>query len=175
MLQLLAALLLVVASSATAQIVVGEKAPNVLGKTGSGDVILAESFKGKVLVVSFWASWCGPCRKELPALNALQNAVGTEFIQVVAVNSKEDPKTVLNIMRQLKDRKIISILDRKGDIGDTFGVNAFPNLWIIDPNGNVVAHKVGYGENSLKNIAQEIIDVLRQHNPDALKKSVQKS
>jgi thiol-disulfide isomerase/thioredoxin len=167
--------LLLFSSVAVANVSVGQKVPNALGKTSGGDIITAEAFKGKVLVVSFWASWCGPCRRELPALNALQNAVGTEFIQVVAVNSKEDPKTVLEIMRQLKDRKIISTLDRKGEIGDSFGVNAFPNLWIIDPAGQVVVHKVGYGEDSIKDIAQEIITILRKHNPEALNKVVSKS
>lgn len=149
--------------------------PNELGRDGKGNEIRVDQYRGKVLIVTFWASWCGPCRKELPALNVLQNAVGTEFIQVVAVNSKEDPKTVRTIMSQLKDRQIISTLDRTGKIGDTFDVNAFPNLWIIDPEGKVVSHKVGYGEDSLKSIAQEIISVLKKYNPEALNKPAKQS
>ena len=157
------------------QLKVGDPAPSLLGKTMSGDPVLLESFRGKVLVVTFWASWCGPCRKELPGLNALQNAVGTEFIQVVAVNSKEDNETVRAIMRQLKDRKLVSSFDRSGDIGESFGVNAFPNLWIIDPEGVIVMHKVGYGEDSLKSIIAEIIETLKVHNPEALDMPIRKT
>jgi thiol-disulfide isomerase/thioredoxin len=167
--------LLLVSFHCHGQLKVGDPAPNLLGKTMSGDPVLLESFRGKVLVVTFWASWCGPCRKELPGLNALQNAVGTEFIQVVAVNSKEDNETVRAIMRQLKDRKLVSSFDRSGDIGESFGVNAFPNLWIIDPEGVIVMHKVGYGEDSLKSIIAEIIETLKVHNPEALDKPIRKT
>lgn len=169
------AVLLLFSFNCYGQLKVGDPAPDLLGKTMSGDPVLLETFRGKVLVVTFWASWCGPCRKELPGLNALQNAVGTEFIQVVAVNSKEDNETVRAIMRQLKDRKLVSSFDRTGSIGESFGVDAYPNLWIIDPKGVIVMHKVGYGEDSLKSIIAEIIETLKVHNPEALSKPVQKT
>jgi thiol-disulfide isomerase/thioredoxin len=163
-------LLMLISTSAQAQLAVGQKAPNLIGKDSKGHEILVENYKGKVLVVTFWASWCGPCRRELPGLNALQNAVGTEYIQVVAVNHKENLKTTVDIMRQLKDRKLISSLDINGKISDQYGVNSFPNLWIINPNGIIDAHRVGYGDDSLKEIANEIIETLRKYNPDALSK-----
>lgn len=157
------------------QLKVGDPAPELLGKTMTGDPILLDTYRGKVVVVTFWASWCGPCRKELPALNALQNAVGTEIIQVIAVNSKEDNETVRGIMRQLKNRTLLSGFDRNGSIGDSFGVKAFPNLWIIAPDGRIALHKVGYGEDSLKSIAAEIIGILEIHNPEALRRPAKSS
>jgi len=168
MIRSLSLFLMLISTAAFADLSEGQPAPNLLGKDVKGNPVTVDAFRGKVLVVTFWASWCGPCRKELPALNALQNAVGTELIQVVAINSKEDPKTINGIMRQMKDRQIISSQDRTGAIGDTYDVQAFPNLWIINPSGNIVFHKVGYGEDSLKGIAQKIIEVLHEYNPGAL-------
>ncbi|MFY8061520.1 MAG: TlpA family protein disulfide reductase, partial [Arenimonas sp.] len=84
MIRSLSLFLMLISTSAFADLSEGQPAPNLLGKDVKGNPVTVDAFRGKVLVVTFWASWCGPCRKELPALNALQNAVGTELIQVVA-------------------------------------------------------------------------------------------
>ena len=115
-------LMLLTSSLAHAGLKVGDSAPNELGKDGNGRPILVTHFQGKVLVVTFWASWCGYCLKELPALNALQNAIGTEYVQVIAINQQEDSRTALGIMKQLKDRQLVSSLDRQGKISESFGV-----------------------------------------------------
>ena len=149
----------------------GDAAPNFLGKNGKGDEITVAQFKGKVVVISFWATWCSYCLKELPALNHIQNSVGTDFIQIVAVNYKEEMREANGIMRQMKDRKLLSLYDRNGVIGDSYGVKGLPNLWIIDPDGKVAAHHVGYGDSSLSTIAKDILRVLQKHNPELLQKS----
>ena len=148
----------------------GDAAPNLLGKDGKGDEIRLDQFKGKVVVVSFWATWCGYCLKELPALNHIQNSVGTDFIQIMAVNYKEDMREANGIMRKMKDKKLLSLYDRKGIIGDSYGVKGLPNLWIIDPEGKVAAHHVGYDESSLSTIAKDILRVLQKHNPELIEK-----
>jgi len=144
----------------------GETAPNLLGKNGKGDEIKLDQFRGKVVVVSFWATWCGYCLKELPALNHIQKSVGTDFIQIMAVNYKEDMREANGIMRQMKDRKLLSLYDRKGSVGDSYGVEGLPSLWIIDPDGKVAAHHVGYGDASLSVIAKDILRILEKYNPD---------
>jgi thiol-disulfide isomerase/thioredoxin len=156
--------------SASAALKNGDMAPSLLGKDGKGDEISVAKFKGKVIVVSFWATWCGYCLKELPALNHIQKSVGTDFIQIVAVNYKEDMREANGIMRKMKDKKLLSIYDRKGVIGDSYGVKGLPNLWIIDPEGKIAAHHVGYGESSLSTIAKDILRVLQKHNPELIDK-----
>lgn len=149
----------------------GEAAPNLLGKDGKGNDVTLEQHKGKVVVVSFWATWCGYCLKELPALNHIQNSVGTDFIQIVAVNQKEDLRTAQTVMRQLKDKKLLSVYDGKGKIGESYGVKGLPNLWIIAPDGTVASHHIGYGEDSLSEIAKDILRVLEKYNPELAKAS----
>lgn len=157
--------------SASAALKNGDAAPNLLGKNGKGDEVTLGQFKGKVVVISFWATWCGYCLKELPALNHIQNNVGTDFIQIIAVNHKEDMREANGIMRQMKDRKLLSLYDRKGLIGDSYGVKGLPNLWIIDPDGKIASHHVGYGESSLSAIAKDILRILQKHNPELVEKS----
>ncbi len=149
----------------------GEAAPNLLGKDGKGSDVTLEQFRGKVVVVTFWATWCGYCLKELPALNHIQNSVGTDFIQIVAVNQKEDLRTAQSVIRQLKDRKLLSAYDGKGKISESYGVQGLPNLWIIAPDGTVAAHHIGYGEDALSVIAKDILRVLEKYNPDLAKAS----
>jgi thiol-disulfide isomerase/thioredoxin len=167
---LLICLLFSISTSASPK--VGDAAPNLLGKDGKGDEVLLEHYKGKVVVVTFWATWCGYCLKELPALNHVQNSVGTDFIQIIAVNQQEDLRTAQGILRQMKDKKFIPSYDRKGSISKSFGVTGLPNLWIIDPNGKIASHHIGYGEESLSVIAKDILRVLEKHNPDVLAKTI---
>lgn len=168
---LMFSLCLLISFSTSAALKNGDAAPDFLGKNGKGDDITVTQFKGKVVVISFWATWCGYCLKELPALNHIQNSVGTDFIQVVAVNYKEDMREANGIMRKMKDKQLLSLYDRKGLVGDSYGVKGLPNLWIIDPNGKVAAHHIGYGEASLSTIAKDILHILQKHNPELMEKT----
>jgi thiol-disulfide isomerase/thioredoxin len=134
----------------------GTPAPTALGKDGKNRKVDLSAYRGKVVVVTFWASWCGYCLKELPALNALQTDAGDQWLKIIAVNVKDDPADYRAMTRQMKDWKLLLARDPDGDIADTYGVKAYPNLWMIDPQGNVAKHHVGYGEDSLEEIVAEI-------------------
>ena len=103
-------------------------------------------------------------------MNHIQNNVGTDFIQIIAVNQKEDMREANGIMRQMKDRKLLSLYDRKGLIGDSYGVKGLPNLWIIDPDGKIASHHIGYDESSISIIAKDILRILQKHNPELVEK-----
>jgi thiol-disulfide isomerase/thioredoxin len=143
------------ASAGTAP-AMGELAPTLLGKDGRKDVDLS-AYRGKIVIVTFWASWCGYCRKELPALNALQEQAGDQWLKVVAVNVEDSTEDYRAMTRQMHDYKLLLTRDRDGSIAATYDVRSYPNLWIIDPQGRVASHHVGYGEDSL----QEIIDQIK--------------
>lgn len=138
----------------------GDVPPALLGKDREGNVVDLTQHRGKIVVVTFWASWCGPCRKELPGLDALQKHVGDKILKVIAVNVKDSTEDYRLMMRQMKDYTIAMTRDRDGKISDGYGVEAYPNLWIIDPQGKVAAHHVGYGEDSLDALVDEINQVI---------------
>jgi thiol-disulfide isomerase/thioredoxin len=139
---------------------IGAVAPTALGKDGKNKAVDLSGYRGKVVIVTFWASWCGYCLKELPALNDLQAAMGDKWLKIIAVNVQDENNAYRAMTRQMKDYQLVLSRDRNGDIAQTYGVRAYPNLWIIDPQGNVASHHVGYGEDSLASIIAEIKRVL---------------
>lgn len=139
---------------------IGDVPPTQLGRDREGDVVDLAQHRGKIVVVTFWASWCGPCRKELPGLDALQKHAGDKILKVIAVNVEDNTEDYRMMMRQMKDFTITLTRDRSGDIAEGYGVKAYPNLWIIDPQGQVAAHHVGYGEDSLGRLVEQINQVI---------------
>ena len=138
----------------------GEVPPQLLGKDRHGRIIDLADYRGKLTIVTFWASWCGPCRKELPGLDALQKHAGDKILKVIAVNVEDSAEDYRLMMRQMQDYTIALTRDRSGEIAEGYGVKAYPNLWIIDPQGKVAAHHVGYGEDSLEALVNQINQVI---------------
>lgn len=142
--------------------VIGDPAPTVLGKGRDGKIVDLAGHRGKVVIVTFWASWCGYCLKELPVLDALQEKVDPRLLQVIAVNVSDPAPVYRQMLRQMRDYSLLQARDHNGDVARTYGVKAYPNLWLIDPQGRIASHHVGYGEDSLEAIVDEIKRVLTE-------------
>jgi len=117
-----------------------KRLPALAFADGSGKPLTLADFKGKTVLLNLWATWCVPCRKEMPALDELQQKLGSDTFQVVAVNidtrNLEKPKTWLNEVGITKlgyyaDPSAKVFQDLKG-IGKAFGM---PTTLLIDPNG----------------------------------------
>lgn len=133
----------------------------LLGKDRKDQVIDLASYRGnKIVVMTFWASWCGPCRKELPQLEALQKRAGDKFLKVIAVNWKDELEEYRAMTRQMSGYTMTLVRDRDGTIADAYGVHSFPNLWIIDLQGKVVGHHLGYGENGIDAVIDDINKII---------------
>ncbi len=140
----------------------GTVPPALLGKDRDGTVVDLAAHRGKVVIVTFCASWCGYCLKELPVLNALQTTIGTDFLTIVAVNVKDENPAYRQMTKQMRDYALLMTRDRDGAIAEGYGVKSYPNLWMIDPQGRVASHHVGYGEDSLDRIIAEIRRLLTE-------------
>ena len=98
-----------------------------------------ESYRGKIVLVDFWATWCGPCRKSIPAIAELHKRLGDSGFEVVGVNLDADPETALKYVQEngIEWENLGS--DGAKSAAETYGVSAIPTMMLIDPEGNIVA------------------------------------
>lgn len=143
------------AASSADKLQPGDLPPETLGATPDGDDVKISDSRGTVTLVTFWASWCGPCRRELPVLDRLQRAAGAR-VKVIAVNVKDTPKDYRFIRRQLADSPITFTHDTRGVISDSYRVTAYPNLFVIDQDGKIAAVHLGFGEGSLDALLEDV-------------------
>ncbi|MBN1837460.1 MAG: TlpA family protein disulfide reductase [Spirochaetales bacterium] len=103
------------------------------------------SFKGKVVFLNFWATWCGPCRHEMPSMERLYQRLKDRGLEVVAVNLQEDAKAVERFVSE-HGLTFPILLDRTGRVGATYGARSIPITYIVDRDGFVVAGTIGTRE-----------------------------
>ncbi|MCZ8073827.1 MAG: TlpA disulfide reductase family protein [Paucibacter sp.] len=133
----------------------GDLPPDAVGRNLDGDTILLSQYAGRAVVLTFWATWCGYCLKELPVLENIQNLVGPERLQVIAVNT-EARDVFRKAKRALKDFKLQMIYDPDKQAQQAFGVQGIPHMLIIGRDGRIIRLYRGYSESSLDAIAADI-------------------
>lgn len=144
----------------TAMPAVGSNPPDKLGKNVHGESTLLSDSAGKVRVMTFWADWCGPCLKEIPILNTIQQRAGTDRLQVIAINLKQKKRVINAIREQLDDSGVEWIQDSRGRTAKRYGVRGIPHLLIVDGNNTIVHRHVGYSERALPQIVDELNTLL---------------
>jgi thiol-disulfide isomerase/thioredoxin len=155
-------LALAMAGRAHAGIGIGDVPPDDLGRDPHGDPIKVSDQQGKVVVITFWASWCGYCRQELPVLAGLQEAAGKDRVEVVAVNYKDDRDVYKALRRKLKDVQLTMTHDESGAVGRAYGVQGIPRLFMIDRSGRIAYVHTGYGDDSINQIVAAVNRLLAQ-------------
>jgi thiol-disulfide isomerase/thioredoxin len=144
-----------VAAHAAPRLGPGDKLPEHLGVDRDGGAAESGKYLGKVVVVTFWASWCGPCRQELPRLDAIQRLAGKDKLQVVAINI-EDRKRFLQVSSALSSLAVTITHDFGSEASETFGVHGIPHCVIVGRDGRIIAVHTGYDESQLDRILGEV-------------------
>lgn len=108
-----------------------------------GGKVSLSSFKGKVVLLSFWATWCGPCKQEMPAMQTLYKQLRDKGFEVVAVDMMEDKPTVAKFVKTAGYTFPV-LLDSTGEVGGgTYGARAIPTNFVVDKGGRLVGRKIG--------------------------------
>lgn len=151
--------LLLTTTTLHAQLQPGDDAPPSLGRTRSGESVAVADQVGKVQAVTFWASWCEPCRTELPLLEKLQRALGPDRIRIVAVNI-EDRAAFRQATRELSDWKITIAHDPYKDAFTAYQGTGIPHLVIIARDGKIRQVFRGYSEAKVREIVSAVADAV---------------
>ena len=111
-------------------------------KDENGKVYRLSDYRGKVVVLNFWATWCPPCREEMPAMERAHQKVKNEKIAIIAVNVGEDEDTVFGFTG-LYPMTFPLPLDTDGSVVKKYPVTGLPTTFIISPDGTVTHRAVG--------------------------------
>jgi len=107
-----------------------------------GSMISLKDLRGKVIFLNFWASWCGPCRIEMPAMELLWQVFQDDDFVILAVDVKEERDTVSSFIEK-NDYTFPVLLDSRGKVANMYDVRAYPTSFLIDREGKVVGKAVG--------------------------------
>lgn len=120
------------------------------------------SFKGKLIVVNFWATWCPPCRREMPSLERLRQQLGDKGLEVIAVDVGEDVETVFAFTGQLDPAPTFPmLLDKNSAVAQHWNVRGLPTTFVVDTDGRVIYRAVGGREFD----HEAVVKQLRPHLP----------
>lgn len=109
----------------------------------SGESSRLSDFRGKLIVLNIWATWCPPCRKELPSLESLGRLLGDEQFVVLGLSIDEDPLIVREYLAD-KDIRLPVVFNAQGELDyAALGINVFPYTFIILPDGSLAERYPG--------------------------------
>lgn len=131
------------ASSLAGSDLTGQPAPDFALKSSSGENLRLSEYRGNVVMVNFWATWCGPCRQEMPLLDELYTRYERVGFTLLGVNIDDEPRKAMNMVSELGVNFPVLFDDRK-EVSKLYDVDAMPVTVIIDREGNVRFIHEGY-------------------------------
>jgi len=153
---------LVLAAFATqAKVAPNAPAPDFTLRQIDGPNLRLGEQRGRVVMVNFWATWCGPCRVELPHLQRLSDKYRASGFTVLAINIDEDPHKAARLAQQLGMRFPV-LLDTGKQVSRTYDLNAMPSTVLVDRDGRVRHVHRGYRDGYAEIYDRQIRDLLRE-------------
>ncbi len=115
---------------------VGKPAPGFTLKTPRGETLSLADFRGKTVVLNFWATWCPPCREEMPSMEALYRQCRNQPFAILAVSEDRDETSVKYFLEEM-GLTFPVLLDKDTAVGRAYRVLALPTTYVIGPDGKI--------------------------------------
>jgi peroxiredoxin len=147
--------------SAMAKPLSGEESPDFTLKSRDGGNIKLSEQRGNIVLVNFWASWCGPCRQELPAFEALYQEYQDLGVEILAVNVDDEAEKAKVLLQDIEVSFPV-LFDTSGEVSQLYDVSAMPTTVIVDRDGNVRLLHPGYRKGDEKKYEKAIKMLMRE-------------
>lgn len=131
----------------------------VISSWGVANELNLAAYKGKVVYIDFWASWCSPCRQSFPWMKELQAAKGKDGLVIIAVNVDQEKNLADTFLAEFSPNFKI-VFDPAGQLATEFKVAGMPSAYIIDRDGKPRFKHIGYHHEKRSQYAQEIQTLL---------------
>ena len=154
------ALILCLTGTASASALTGA-APDFTLKSESGKNLRLSEHRGQVVMINFWASWCGPCRQEMPILDQLQQRYSKAGFTVLGVNVERDSSQAERLLKDM-DISFPILFDSDSVVSKLYDVSAMPVTVMIDKDGNMRYLHKGYKPGFEDQYRQQIKELIRE-------------
>ena len=139
----------------------GRAAPDFLLQTLDGQTLRLSDLRGRPLIVNFWATWCGPCRVEMPELVQTHLDYGAQGLTILAVNEREAPERIQPFVDEF-GLPFPILLDKRGEVGSTWRIGGslqgLPSSYFVDREG--IVRKVVLGQLTSRNLSDGLASII---------------
>jgi thiol-disulfide isomerase/thioredoxin len=120
-------------------------------------------YRGKVVLLNFWATWCPPCIREMPSMEQLHQQINADDFSVIAINQMEDIDQVFSFTGQLEIDPTFEILfDSRSEVSQAYAVRGLPTTYLIDKQGNIRYRAVGGREFNHPEVVKIISGLIKE-------------
>jgi peroxiredoxin len=148
-------------ASASPDALIGQPAPDFALRTFSGENLRLSENLGDVVIVNFWATWCGPCRQEMPLLDEIQAKYHRAGMVLLSVNLDDDQQRAAEFARTLKISYPV-LIDEHKDVARAFQVGTMPATVLIDRSGVIRYVSDGYKSGYEKRYTEKLRELLNE-------------
>ncbi len=132
-----------------------DSAPDFVLKSASGENIRLSELKGRVVMLNFWATWCGPCAEEIPHLNELHESLDPYDFELLGINLDEDQSKAIHLANKLEVNFPV-LFDTEKDVSRSFKIKAMPTSIIIDRAGKIRHVNHGFKKGHIERYHRQI-------------------
>jgi peroxiredoxin len=139
----------------------GQAAPDFVLKSASGNNLRLSEYRGEVVMINFWATWCGPCRQELPLLDELYGRYNKVGFSLLGVNIDDDSSKAMQMVEELGVSFPV-LFDKQKEVSKLYAVEAMPVTVLVDREGTIRHIHHGYKPGYEQDYLNEIRSLLRE-------------
>jgi thiol-disulfide isomerase/thioredoxin len=136
-------------------------APDFTLKSETGKNLKLSELRGKVIMINFWASWCGPCRQEMPVLDQLYKHYRPLDFTVLGVNVEQNPDDAKSLLKDVSVSFPI-LFDKENKVSKLYDIKGMPSTVLVDRDGNVRYVHIGYQSGTEQEYQEQIRTLIRE-------------